>query len=254
LKISDSPFSNYQIVKLPFSNFQITKLSNYQITIFKILITSKPVMKRTALLIAAIIYSVTALAQNVDYIIKNNGDTVKCNIKVPLFGKNKYKLLNGPDNQYLKLEKDSVKEYYLSKGNIIYRRVIISNSGLLFPYQKVFLQVIENGQVSLYIQQTTRSTYSPTNPGTIDPMTEDWYVSKNSDTAKIVKPTDLGLFMRTKGQARNDFTAMLEDNPAVFEKFVRDDRFSFATVQNIIHLYNTGEELPKKPFPEYPGH
>ena len=211
-------------------------------------------MKRTVLLIAAIIYSVTALAQNVDYIIKNNGDTVKCNIKVPLFGKNKYKLLNAPDNQYVKLEKDSVKEYYLSKRKIIFRRVILSNSGLLFPYQKVYLQVLENGPISLYVQMNAKSTYSPANPGTIDPMTEDWYVSKKSDTAKIVKPTDLGLFMRTKGQARNDFTAMLEDNPAVFEKFVRGERFSFETVQNIIHLYNTGEELLKKPFPEYPGH
>ncbi len=212
-------------------------------------------MKKTAILIAAIIAcSFTAVAQNFDYILNNRSDTIKCNIKTPLFGKNKYKLLNAGDSQYIRMEKDSIREYYLSKRNIIYRRVILNNSGLLFPNQRVFLQVVENGQISLYVQMNAKSTYSPTNPAIIDPMTEDWYVSKNSDSAKIVKPTDLGLFMRTRGRTGNNFTQMLEDNPEVFEKFVRDDRFSFETIQNIIHFYNTGQELPLKPRPEYPGH
>ena len=175
-----------------------------------------------------------AHAQTWDYIINNNNDTIKCRVKESLGGQVRYKLNNAGNSKYVKINIDSIKEYYLSKHKAAYRRIHANNYvyGASFEY----LRVIERGVISLYLETTYYS----------DNSTDKWYISKNSDTAELLKTDGLSIFIKSRGKRKNELAEMLKDKPAVYNKFIRGKKFGWNAVKNIVYLYNTGHDIRKK--------
>jgi hypothetical protein len=199
-------------------------------------------LRREALIMKALLTTTAFLfilfasahAQSSDYIINNNNDTIKCHVKESLGGLVRYRLNNGGNGKYIKINIDSIKEYYLSKHKAAYRRIYANNYvyGASFDY----LRVIERGVISLY-QETTY--YS-------DNSTDRWYISKNSDTAQLLKTSGLSIFIRSRGIRKNELAEMLKDKPSVYNKFIKDKKFGWNAVKNIVYLYNTGHDIRKK--------
>jgi hypothetical protein len=191
----------------------------------------KAFLTTTALLF---ILFVSARAQTPDYIINNNNDTIKCLVKESLGGQVRYKLSNAVNGKYIKINIDSIKEYYLSKHKAAYRRIYANNYvyGASFEY----LRVVERGVISLY-QETTYYA---------DNSTDRWYISKNSDTAEFLKTDGLSIFIKSRGKRKNGLAEMLKDKPSVYNKFISDKKFGWNAVRNIVYLYNTGHDIRKK--------
>ena len=176
----------------------------------------------------------SARAQTLDYIINNNNDTIKCHVKESLGGQVRYKLNNTGNSKYVKINIDSIKEYYLSKHKAAYRRIYANNYvyGASFEY----LRVVERGVISLY-QETTYYE---------DNSTNRWYISKNSDTAEFLKTDGLSIFIKSRGKRKNGLAEMLKDKPSVYNKFISDKKFGWNAVRKIVYLYNTGHDIRKR--------
>jgi hypothetical protein len=176
--------------------------------------------------------------QYADYVIKLNGDSVRCTISTPLFGFMKYK--SASMNKPQKVTTDSIKEYSIAVDHKIYRRVF--RDGLKKPE---FMNVIENGTICIY-EVLQNTTYS--GPGLTlgaGATVRDWYVGKNSDKVTALKSSSM--FIADSRKARKDlFKDMLEDKPDIYNKYVADKKFTFKQIRSLIHLYNTGEELKEK--------
>jgi hypothetical protein len=97
------------------------------------------------------------------------------------------------------------------------------------------MTVVEDGKINLYEMIVTTTTPGMNGASYSNSNTE-WYVSKGTDTAMILKGK---LFGREK--RKNDFAELLADNKAVYDKYMSDDKFGFDEIRNLVHLYNTGE-------------
>lgn len=179
--------------------------------------------------------SIFAQKPTFDYVINNDNDTIKCQVKESLGGLVRYKLNNGGNGKYIKVNIDSIKDYYLSKHKAAYRRIHANNFvyGLSFEY----LRVVERGVISLYLETTYYSD---------DNSTDKWYIAKNCDTAELLKTSGLSIFIKSRGKRKNELAEMLKDKPLVYDKFINDKKFGWNTVRNIVYLYNTGHDIRKK--------
>jgi hypothetical protein len=123
----------------------------------------------------------------------------------------------------------------VSKGKNLYHAVYIDSNK-----KPTFLPVLEKGKISLYYQvfETYSSRYGTTS-------TVSWFAGKNSDHVETIKTTGLNLSGKSRAERRLDFSKLLMDNKAVYDKFIADDKFGFDDVRNIVHLYNTGKPFIK---------
>src|ERR1700739_1374431 len=135
----------------------------------------------TALLSIAFIAS--AKAQTSDYIIDNHNDTIWCSVK-SLRGKLNYKPLNSTNNKYIEITTRNVKEFHTAKHNRTFRKIYEDG---LWPSTD-FLKVVERGTISLYEETTYYN----------DNSTDHWYVSKNSDTATLLKTSGLSIYIKSR--------------------------------------------------------
>jgi len=172
-----------------------------------------------------------------DYVIKVNGDSIRCNVSAPLIGSVKYQSVTMSKPEKIKL--DSIKEYSLTTEQKIYRKVYRDGSA-----KPVFMVVIEKGKIGLYELIHTNTTMGYGGAMTTT-STRDWYVGKNSDNVTGFKSS--GIFLGKSRQSRKDLLAeMLKDKPEIYNKYMADDKFSFKQIRNLIHLYNTGEPLKEE--------
>jgi hypothetical protein len=169
-----------------------------------------------------------------DYVITVKGDSIPCKVNKPLLGAYKYK--GDGMSESVKIKPEVIKEFYFSKRKELYRSVFRDSTS-----DPVFMTVVEKGPISLY--QFIYSNYN----GVTTTTTTVWYVGKNSDNVLELKTT--GLFLSEGKQSRKDALAnMLADKKDVYDKYKAEDKFSFAQIRNIVHLYNTGKpwEKPEK--------
>jgi hypothetical protein len=174
----------------------------------------------TTLLVAAL----TARAQYNDRVITVTGDTIACQINLPVFGAPKYR--TSENEKAKKIKTDSVKEYYTEDKSIWFRKVLRVRNKVYF------MSVVESGKINLYELITDYNNV---------PIT-GWYASKGTDTVILIKEAGLA-----GNRKRHDFEALIADNKAVYEKYTADDKFSFDEIRNLIHLYNASFNNPGKP-------
>ena len=187
---------------------------------------------KTFIFVVSILSAISLKAQ--DYVITVKGDSIPCKVNKPLLGAYKYK--TSAMNESVKIKPEEIKEYYFSKRKELYRSVFRDSTS--YP---VFMTVVEKGPISLY--QFIYTNYN----GTTTTSTAVWYVGKNSDIVLELKTT--GLFLSEGKQSRKDALAnMLADKKDIYDKYKAEDKFSFAQIRNIVHLYNTGKpwEKPEK--------
>ncbi len=71
-------------------------------------------MAQTSAFITLLLLTLTAEAQDSDYVINNHGDTIQCTIKIPaLGGEPKYQPLSAAHDGYVTITIEKIKEYYL---------------------------------------------------------------------------------------------------------------------------------------------
>lgn len=180
-------------------------------------------------------------AQKQDYIITNLGDTLICQIKLPVmsFGAPRYKTIDMHGWQRILLT--NTNEYYTAASNTLKRKVLKTDG------KAVFMKVLENGKISLYEESTINTNPAPGPDGLPTTMiSTSLYAAKLPDLNKVVENIDVGSFglsFKSKGKRINELSAILLDNKTVAEKFVAENKFNYKSVRNIIHLYNTGESL-----------
>jgi len=184
----------------------------------------------TIILLAAL----TARAQNNDRVITVSGDTIACRISFPFLG-GAAKYRTSKDEKAIKITTDNVKGYYVAGQSTWYRRVFWDPKTLFSKSRLYFMTVVESGKINLYELIMTTNTFGAngamyTNSG------KGWYVSKGTDTVTLIKGA---IFSRQK--RKNEFADLLTDNKAVYDKYLADDKFGFDEIQNLVHLYNTGE-------------
>jgi len=204
---------------------------------------------QTFAFVILLLFTLSAKAQNSDYVITTNGDTLACTITTPAFVQNgKYKT-SGMDKSKQILMSE-IKEYYISKDSALFRKVY-KRPGKTGSAK--FMVVLENGKINLY-EEIINTTYM--NPGMNGGMytnsSTTWYLSKGSDTLKAIKNADFSisaLFFKSRKSRENEFAEMIMDNKKVYDKYLADDKFSFKEVRNLVHVYNTGKPF-KEPDPK----
>ncbi len=182
---------------------------------------------RVLITLVAMISAFNANAQS-DYVITVKGDSIPCSISTPLLGKPRYKV--DPKGESKKIIPEEIREYYISWKDLRERSVHIDSSA-----RAVFLAIIEKGRIGLY--ELVNSNYNGT-------TTTEWYVGKGSDYVVDLKTNSL--FLSKSKQKRKDILGeMLKDNKAAYDRYIAEDKFSFKQIQNLVHLYNTGQMLNK---------
>ncbi|BAU55222.1 hypothetical protein [Mucilaginibacter gotjawali] len=190
----------------------------------------KIIITKTLIFIAVTTFAFTVKAQS-DYVITVGGDSISCKIIAPAFGPIKYQsaAMDAPK----RIKSDEIKEYYLSGDRQLYRAVFIN-----YDKRATYLNVIENGKISLY--EVINTTYSSMTMASI--TTKVWYIGKGTNYVKDFKSN--GLFnSRSRNERKDGFAEMLEDNKNIYDKYRTEDKFSFEQIRNLIHLYNTGKPL-----------
>ncbi|MFD1257587.1 hypothetical protein ACFQ3S_12335 [Mucilaginibacter terrae] len=179
-------------------------------------------------ILTSTIISFVAHAQQTGIIVNLNGDTVKCEMKFPFIGADKYKTAEMED--FKKFNVKDVSYYRTDDLKRVYRATHLPKSKKL-----VFLQLVEDGKITLYTYTVTSygymgATYTNTT----------WYVSKDNGELQELKTK--ALFGNSSKKSRqNIFSEMIADNPEVLKQYEEADNFSFKTLQNTVHYYNTGK-------------
>lgn len=182
------------------------------------------------LLLSIIMFTVlTVNVKAQDYVITVKGDSIPCSISTPLIGRVKYKVDSMGESK--KIKPDEIREYYIARKNDRERAVYKDSTSR--PW---FMTVIEKGRISLYQLITTYYHNGMTTSNT------EWYVGKGSDYVSDLKSSSLITF-KSKRKRKDIFAEMLKDNQAVYDKYIAEDKFSFKQIQNLVHLYNTGQPL-----------
>ncbi len=181
-----------------------------------------------------LICNLSAKAQKSDYVITDHGDTIKCHIEDS--GRPKYKTSNAVKADYIKISADNVQEYYIARKKSFYRRVYIDKSNARVR----FLKIIERGPISIYLQVENHPNL------TWNSQFDEWYIGKNSDTVKMLKSSGVAIFTKSEKKIKKELAELLKDKKEVYDKFITDGKSDFDDIQNIVHLYNTDEELSKK--------
>jgi hypothetical protein len=170
-----------------------------------------------------------------DYVITNSGDTLRCVVNGPsIFGIYKYSF----NNNTVKITLRNTKEFFIANKDLTMAAVFIDNYST-----PMFMKVIEKGQIRLF-EIIMNNGYSAGNTPIANSSME-WFVSKGSDTVSLLKYNGTASLMGFRGTKRrqNDFIEMIKDNKNVYDKYVAEDKFSFKQIRNLVHLYNTGQQL-----------
>ena len=191
-------------------------------------------IKKILLAIPAVVFFLNANAQG-DFVITVSGDSILC--KITSFSNGKGKYLSDDMIKPEKISVEKIREVYVAKQNIFYRAVYIN-----FDKKPTYLTVLEKGKISLYQKIVTVNINSYNGVNT---TATTWYIGKGSDYVYDIKGTDLHPG-KSSTDPKADFAKLLIDNKAAYDKFIGDDKFSFAQIRNIVHFYNTGNLLEGK--------
>jgi hypothetical protein len=182
-------------------------------------------MKLTSIKVAAFViilfFATSTKAQTHDFIVTNTGDTVACKILAPGFGSyiDRYRTAdNGPA---IKLDPKKVKAYYDSKYKLLRRAVY--KEGKKNPEYFSFA----SGAIKLYEEDFQHGWVT----------TKFWYVSKGTDTIYQIKATLISF--KSKAARMDMFGEMLKDDPAIYQEYIADNKFSMDKIKALISEYNS---------------
>lgn len=193
----------------------------------------------------------TAHAQKAGYIITNSGDTIKCEVRNILLSSS-IRFKTDTMKEYQEESATTIRQYYRHKDKYPYRSVVLP--GKKNPR---FVSVVEDGTISIY-EQASSQTMGSFNPagGMFTPYSNNvtfWYMQKGNGPILKIKTNQLINF-RSKKDRRLDFEAMIADKPEVLKLYKSTASFSFDTLKEIAHYYNTGEApKPKESKPIEPA-
>ncbi|RYZ95328.1 MAG: hypothetical protein EOP47_26045 [Sphingobacteriaceae bacterium] len=178
------------------------------------------------LIIFTAIFTVPAKAQQHDFVITNNGDTVQCKLKFAFFG-------GAPSYQtdtlgeFIKIKSDKIRYFRSFKDGKTRRAakaVYINGSK-----KRRFIDIVQEGEIMMYKMVQTGYNYV---------QTTTWYAAKGTDTLTELKTS--AILATTSRKSRKEFLKdILKDKPEIYDKYVADDSFSFAAIGDLIYLYNT---------------
>ena len=180
----------------------------------------------------AIVYCPTAYAQQAGIVVNNSGDTLKCEMKFPFIGANKYKTAQMED--FKKLDVKEISYFRTDDLKYVYKAARLPNSK-----KTAFLQVVEEGKINLFTHTVTYTGYMGATYSTTT-----WYISKENGELQELKTSALFSF-KSKKDRKNIFADMLSDNPDALKLYQDEDNFSFKTLRSTVHFYNTGK-LPQQ--------
>lgn len=183
-------------------------------------------MKLILLNVSIFILSLTVRAQQKtpDYVITVKGDTIRCKINTPFLGSAVEYALS--DGSLTPLEDTTyVREYYITKKKLLKRAVSSNNKNF------IYLPVVENGPISLYELER----YPNPRGGAVI----DWYVGKDRKNISLLKSNSI---TSTARKEREDMLAgLLKDNQAAYNMYITKKKFTFDSLIDIVHFYNTGK-------------
>ncbi len=197
-------------------------------------------MKTSRLLLIAVIFLTMPIcrlfAQNINesYVINNNNDTIKCEIKVLFFGSVKYKPLSASNNKYILASPSAIKEYHIAGNANSFVAIALADEGKIG-----YISILEKGRINLYQKITSNENgYSQ-----ISSIFTRWYVSKDYAPLQKLKSTTV-----YNGGAQDDqtitkkskeyFLELIADDGPLFEKFRAETDFSYSKLQYYVHQYN----------------
>jgi len=186
---------------------------------------------KTTLVSTLLLLTLSVKAQNWDYVINNNNDTLKGKFvgkKFQAIGWDKPKRLDLSD----------YRETYNANDNTLSRAVIFSKKGT-----RDFLPVLENGKISLYRKIVYKMGYMipGTNGWWSNTASAELFVSKGNDSVTKLSYSEFGIVnLESKKNRMNVLGEMLKDNEDVYNKFIAENKFNPDQIRNLIHLYNTG--------------
>ena len=118
-----------------------------------------------------------------------------------------------------------MKGYYIADQSVWYRRVFFDRN------KTEFMIVVESGKINLYeliVQNRQGMEWT------------QWYASKGTDTAIIIKNPQL-FTGNSRQKRKNEFADFLADNKAIYDRYMADNDFGVDKIQNLVHLYNMRE-------------
>jgi hypothetical protein len=188
----------------------------------------KPYYLKIILCFIAIFSTLNLKAQYIDYVITNNGDTIRCTISSNFWGVGKYK--NALMKKAVMLNANEIKEFYKANTYILYRSVFKPGK-----YNPQFVRVFEKGDINLYGDILYNNDLSNWHSQSV----ADWYIVKGQDNrVNLLKTSDL---LKSQKDQKNGFVEMIKDNRDVYNLYINDRDFSIDELRGLIHLYNTGK-------------
>ncbi len=171
---------------------------------------------------------------NYSYVITNNNDTIKCEIKTLFFGSVKYKPLSATNNKFISASPSNIKEYHIAGNENSFVAIAVADEGKIG-----YIAILEKGRINLY-EKVTSSENTNTQ---ISSISTRWFVSKDYAPLQKLKTTTV-----YNGGAQDDqtiqkkpkeyFMEMIADDGPLLEKFEAETDFSFNRLQYYVHQYN----------------
>jgi len=160
------------------------------------------------------------------YIITQKGDTIKGEVKLPAFGRPKFKPANKAN--FRSFNPDTLREYQLTKDSAIFslKSIPVSSANLVSKVQP--LRRLEHGAINLYEYVASSGAQIST-----------WYVSKGADSLIALKTSDLLLAGNgSKKDRRQMLSNLFADQHDIQKAFDESGKFDFDTIRHYIHSYN----------------
>ena len=160
------------------------------------------------------------------YIITQKDDTIKGEVKLPAFGRPKFKPVNAANFRSFNL--GTVKEYQLSKDSSVFclKNIPLSSANLVSKVQP--LRRLEHGSINLYEYVAPSGSQLFT-----------WYISKGADSLIALKTSDVFLVGNgSKKERRQILSDMFADQPDAQKAFDASGKFDFDTIRRSIRSYN----------------
>jgi hypothetical protein len=174
------------------------------------------------------ISALTVNAQNKDYIITKQGDTIRCKIKGVLFNSS-IRFKTDTMKDYKEESASTIKQYFRHKEKAPQRAVTLPNK-----HTPEFLTLLEEGKINLYEKMVMSGGYPTSYTYTY------WFVQKGTDSVMDIKSNAL-INKKSRKERKEDLIALISDNKDVLGQYTTADSFSFNQIQATIHYYNTGE-------------
>jgi len=199
---------------------------------------------KNALIISAVLFFISnsLLAQS-DFIVTNHNDTIKCDIKKPLFQNwhdDFFKYRVNPLDGYVTVD-SCIKAIFVASDTSNYEWETLPH-----VTRKLLVKCLEKGNIKLY-EWSVKSSTSGLIISTYDRY---WYAGKGNDSLKQVKVDgvlkDYGWTVGSRKQRKETFYALLADDPDLLAAFKKENSFDFDAIRNYIQLYNFRRESEKK--------